>query len=306
MPLTCEFNGADFDSTDCTDVEWSGIYKTLPRGSLTCRECGYPMHAKMSSSDLRFFAHHSALDDERPTCESDGESPEHMMLKKKIASIVRLYGWSAEVEASPRDGDLTRWRADVLATNSDGSRQIAFEIQLSAMSIPEGKARTERYLADSIEAVWITNRTSAKWFARVPSLRIDNDMDVIGGLAQFLSDAWKPWFCPLDDVLRGILNDTIANEVVPTTWGTEHCFALTTDLSAYGIYRSVDPIERRNDALNEVMRLAAERESKMTFQTRPFCPVGRMWLGRRDDQQLDVGDPCPYCSTTLESRASVN
>ncbi|MAT07190.1 MAG: RNA methyltransferase, partial [Acidimicrobiaceae bacterium] len=53
------------------------------------------MHAKVSKSGLRFFAH----DRVSPDCPSNGETAAHRELKAVIAATARAIGLEAEIEA---------------------------------------------------------------------------------------------------------------------------------------------------------------------------------------------------------------
>jgi len=149
------------------------------------------MHAKVSSARSRFFAH----DTLSPSCPSLGETPEHRELKRRIASILRQIGCQADLEATPSTDDHGGWRADVLATSTQG-RRIAFEIQLAAMTIEEGVRRTAVYQRDGISCVWITPR-HPHWFSALPACRIvdqENRLMVDRGLGRLQVSrlSWEP------------------------------------------------------------------------------------------------------------------
>lgn len=169
MPLTAHNpDGAVIDATDVTPQEWAPVYKTSPRAVLACRNCRAPMHAKVSSRGLRFFAH----DRHRPDCPSAGETAEHRWLKSQLAAAVRAAGWDAVVEAEPGAGDAGGWRADVLATSPDGKERVALEAQLAAMTVAEGQARTERYGRDGMTTVWVTTK-NAPWLWQLWGCKVD-------------------------------------------------------------------------------------------------------------------------------------
>lgn len=177
MPLTARGPLGQVDATSCPDAVWESLYRTRPRAELTCRGCQAPMHAKVSSRGLRFFAHDAAA----PKCPSAGETPEHRELKNSVAEMVRAAGWEAFVEAEPGAGDRGGWRADVLAALPEQPRRVAFEIQLSGMTPAEGKERTGRYGADGIEVVWISTR-HARWLYEIPGVRVCRRADALGAL----------------------------------------------------------------------------------------------------------------------------
>ncbi|NJP35772.1 hypothetical protein HCJ94_28380 [Micromonospora sp. HSS6-12] len=120
-------------------LTWAAVHKTRPRVALRCPECGYGVHAKVSTRKLRYFAH----DPGRPAdCAWLNESLEHHLLKLELATAVRAADWHAEMEVRASDGT---WRADVLASSHDGTRHIAWEAQLSPITSEDIQERTERY-----------------------------------------------------------------------------------------------------------------------------------------------------------------
>lgn len=167
VPLTALSEGEVIDATICSDDDFARVHRVRPRAILVCRECGAPVHAKESKYGLRFFAH----DRQQSGCTSAGESPEHRALKRWIADVVRRLGWAACLEEGPGPCDFGGWRADLLAVNPEGTRRVAFEVQLASMPATEGAERTERYERDDIETVWITTR-HAPWLLAIPGVRV--------------------------------------------------------------------------------------------------------------------------------------
>jgi competence protein CoiA len=178
----------DAGRLDATDPElgcgldWSSIHKVHPRIMLTCPDCGYGVHAKRSSRGLRYFAH----DRQRPEhCELAEESMEHHLLKLQLATSIRESGWHAELEVSAPDGT---WRADVMASSPDAARRIAWEAQLSTITVDDIQARTERYDQAGIGSCWVTTRKAVAWMGHVPSIRVAADegtWQVDDGIAGF-------------------------------------------------------------------------------------------------------------------------
>ena len=193
MPLTATGPaGIELDATVCDETLWASVHRQRPRVVLSCRVCGGPMHAKVSSVGSRFFAH----DGLAQTCPSLGETPEHRSLKRMVASSLRDLGYRAELEATPSDGDHGGWRADVLASSNHGTR-VAFEVQLAGMTIDEGARRTELYRRDGIQCVWITPR-NPRWFTALPACRVSDEsgrLDVLRGLGRLTREGaggWEP------------------------------------------------------------------------------------------------------------------
>lgn len=167
MPLTAlGAQGQVIDSTEKDDEVWVLIHRVKPPAVLTCRECGTEMSAKVSKLGTRFFAHHPS----DVECSSQGETEAHLNLKKFIARTLRELNVEPIVEAQPGPDDVGLWRADVLVHAPDG-RRIAFEAQLSPMSMEEGKYRTDRYARDGIETVWVTTK-NIHWLNALPGVRI--------------------------------------------------------------------------------------------------------------------------------------
>lgn len=183
MPLTAKDKlGSDIDSTQCSDELWASIHKVKPKAEIYCRACNSLMQPKNSNKGLRFFRHYVA--DEH--CPSNGETPAHLDLKKRIAIIIRSSGGRAFLESTPSQGDHGGWRADVLAVTED-NRRIAFEVQLAGMTLDEGIRRTEQYARDGISVLWVTTR-KVHWNYGIPGVRVVIDGErllVQHGLAMF-------------------------------------------------------------------------------------------------------------------------
>lgn len=143
-------------------LAWEDLHRRRPRPPLSCRECGHGLHAKVSPTGLRFFAH----DRGAPECCLSGESIAHRLLKVELASAIRAAGWHVELEM-PGDG----WRADVLATSPDGITRMAWEAQLAPATVDELRERTERMTAEGVSVCWVTDK-DRPFIGHVPSIRI--------------------------------------------------------------------------------------------------------------------------------------
>lgn len=190
MPLVAQGPAGLIDATlaDSGSAAWKEIYRARPRVQLTCPACGGCMHAKVSPRGLRFFAH----DASRRVCPLNGETPDHRLLKSAIAAAVRLAGWHAALEAAAPAG---KWRADVLATAPDGSRRVAWEAQLARQHDDDTRARTDRYIDDGVEVVWLFDRLTP---ADLPAVTVDvdqNSIRVAGPVARLHVDHCAPGRC---------------------------------------------------------------------------------------------------------------
>lgn len=217
MPLTCILTtprGATrLDATQLAAKEWARIHRVRPRPILACPECGSRIHAKESHLGFRFFAHDHAQRD----CALSGETREHLRLKGVVATLVRAtQGWTAAVEAAPRDGDNGGWRADVLATGPQG-RRIAFEVQLAPMTAADGAERGATYERDGVEHLWLTPRKTP-WRLTIPTLVLEpaaplaeveaDQLRVILGLYRVGRDgtlAPRGGNPPLPEIVEGLL-----------------------------------------------------------------------------------------------------
>ncbi|WP_405717276.1 competence protein CoiA family protein [Streptomyces sp. NBC_01537] len=148
-------------------LDWGQVYKASPRLPLTCPDCGWSVHAKRSPRGVPYFCH----DPGRPReCSLTNESWEHHMLKLEIAGAIRDAGWYAELEVAAADGS---WWADVMATAPDGTERMAWEAQLSAITVDDIRARPARYRAEGIAVCWVSpHKRTSKWIGAVPAVRV--------------------------------------------------------------------------------------------------------------------------------------
>ncbi|MFF1690764.1 competence protein CoiA family protein [Streptomyces sp. NPDC058254] len=127
---------------------WDAVHRVRPRAPLTCRECQHGMVPVRSPRGLRFFRHAPHA----PRCSmAGGESLEHHLLKLELAQAARAAGFYAEYEVLAPNGS---WRADVMATSTDGKRRVALEAQLSPITAEDVQARTDRYSGEGIAVCW--------------------------------------------------------------------------------------------------------------------------------------------------------
>ena len=89
---------------------------------------------------LRVFAH-----DVRPNdCSSQGESPEHRELKRRVAGAIRAAGGQALIEALPSPSDRGGWRADVLGVGLDERRVAVVRLAFALANPPVALSWLER------------------------------------------------------------------------------------------------------------------------------------------------------------------
>ncbi|MFI8991112.1 competence protein CoiA family protein [Streptomyces antimycoticus] len=148
-------------------MDWAQLYKVRPRVPLTCPECTWGVHAKVSRYGVRFFCHDPGRP---PSCELSNESWEHHMLKLELAGAIRAAGWYAELEVPAEDGS---WRADVMASSPDGAQRMAWEAQLSPITVEDIRARTARYRGEKVGVCWVCpHKKPPQWMGAVPAVRV--------------------------------------------------------------------------------------------------------------------------------------
>lgn len=166
---------------------WPQIHKTRPRAPLVCRGCGHGLHAKVSPTGVRFFAHDAAQSD----CPTAGESIGHRLLKLELVSAARAAGWEAELEVAGEG-----WRADVLATSPE-CRRVAWEAQLAAITTEEIQERHKTMTGTGLEVCWVADRPRI-WIGHVPAIAVAPaaedelpGLQVTAGAARFQGE-WCP------------------------------------------------------------------------------------------------------------------
>lgn len=190
---------------------WKDVHRVRPLAPLSCDECRHPMHAKVSPTGLRFFAHTSGA----PDCAAAGESLAHHLLKLELSTAAREAGADAEMEVRGPEG---AWRADVMASDPAGTWRIALEAQLSPITSDDLKARTARMHEDGVRSVWFSDRAAPPWLGAAPSVRLERGegggLAVAEGLVRFHHFYWmKGPAVPLAEFLQWVF----AGQVVPHT-----------------------------------------------------------------------------------------
>ncbi|MFJ9684003.1 competence protein CoiA family protein [Streptomyces sp. NPDC101194] len=215
-------------------LDWSQVHKSRPRPPLTCPECEWGLHAKVSRYGVRFFCHDPGRP---PSCELSNESWEHHMLKLEMAGTIRAAGWFAALEVPAEDGS---WRADVVASSADGSRRMAWEAQLSQITVDDIADRTDRYADEGIRVCWVhPGARPPQWISSVPAVRV-----------RAPKEREQPWM--VDDGLAGFVYRSGRWEFREETlerfvrWALEGQFVPAEVLRRYRrVYRVVDGERRR-------------------------------------------------------------
>lgn len=115
-------------------------------GIFTCPECGEVVTLRKGSVKVHHFAHRSTT-----SCGyGKGESELHMDLKMQVYDALNAHREVEYVAMEVAVGDV---RPDVLAIIR--GQQVAFEIQVSSLSIEDLYRRTAAYAAQDIAMIWI-------------------------------------------------------------------------------------------------------------------------------------------------------
>lgn len=144
-----EGDGALIISADFLSPDWKVEKKRAKKGEVKylCSVCHEPVTLATSHRDTQFFKHLPGSN-----CpNSQGESLEHARLKSAVYKLCKSLGWDTDIEVAGPD-----WRADVLAT--DGTRKVAFEVQLSGITGETLVERSEKYKRDGITSVWLLKK----------------------------------------------------------------------------------------------------------------------------------------------------
>jgi competence protein CoiA-like protein len=142
------------------------VYRRRPRVVLVCPSCGSLMHAKRRS--LRFFAHDRAQSE----CDAAGETEEHLKLKALIAHAARVAGLQTTLEFVGRG-----YRCDVLISNPEGTRRVAFEVQVSGLTVEDGAERTRRMHQNGIDDVAWVATSPHHWQKILASVQVESQDD---------------------------------------------------------------------------------------------------------------------------------
>ncbi|MBM9624787.1 competence protein CoiA family protein [Streptomyces zhihengii] len=269
MPFTAVH--PDFGLLDATlpdlgcNLRWADFHRQAgSRPSIVCPECAWGVHAKLSPPRVRFFCHDPGRPD---TCTLRHESMDHHMLKLEMAGAIRDAGWYAQLEVAADDRS---WRADVMATSPDGTQRMAWEAQLSRITVDDIRSRTERYTAEGISVCWVSpNQTSPDWIGSVPSICVHpvervRPMAVREGLVGFdpQKGRWVVREERLGQFVRWVLGGTVElvslGRRAPLLWWTSRKSIRARD--AWEAARAEQ--ERAQFAAEEQRRKEAEAEAR--------------------------------------------
>lgn len=129
---------------------------------LLCPGCGEPVHLKAPTQRVWHFAHYQTTRScfPRNDADYDPETPEHRWAKAALARWLAgrpgsdgpLFGQARIVVESriPETGQF----ADVLCTTAEGQR-VAFEVQVSPLSVSDWKKRAALYASAGVADVWL-------------------------------------------------------------------------------------------------------------------------------------------------------
>ncbi|GHF58682.1 competence CoiA-like predicted nuclease [Deinococcus metalli] len=120
-----------------------------------CKFCGKDMTPRMGAIRAWYFAHKREASECPFEAESEKESPQHRILKRTAAEALRRHFGDqvASLEYEVRFPNIKRI-ADAVITLKDSTR-VAVEAQLSPLTLHQLQVRTESYLSDEIEVVWV-------------------------------------------------------------------------------------------------------------------------------------------------------
>ncbi|MFB8443613.1 competence protein CoiA family protein [Streptomyces niveus] len=256
---------------------WETVWKVKPPAPIVCAECQHPMHAKVSYSGLRFFAHAPHA----PDCEIalQGESEAHHLLKLELVSAARDAGAHAELEVRAPDGS---WRADVLATDPAGAWRMALEAQLSPITVTDITARTARMREDGVTSCWFSDRPRPPWLGTVPSLRLsttDNGVVVAEGLVKFARGGWAAApQVPVADFLRWVFTGKVTPHAPHRQlFYPQRQLAQVWTAPQYAVAESAYLVEEEKGQreLEELRALAAAKAAKKRAETDKRNAVSR-------------------------------
>lgn len=122
------------------------------RKGIRCPGCLQPVFLKRGPKVTAHFSHYS-----NTACNtfSEGETEEHLQGKKQLFEWFQLSGQKIELEAYLPE---LKQRPDLLWRTAKGEK-IAIEFQCSHLSFKRMKERTEGYLKNSYQVIWIVGKS---------------------------------------------------------------------------------------------------------------------------------------------------
>ena len=166
MPLRAFIDSEEVIAPALDDAAWDALRETVAaRGAtITLPCCGAEGFMRRSALGTAHFAHKRG----GQTCETAGETVEHLKAKADIIAACRAAGYHAAPEVAGDD-----WRADVLATR--GAARIAFEVQWSFLHLERCEYRQERYARDGVRGCWFFRKPPPQ-LARGDDLRARREL----------------------------------------------------------------------------------------------------------------------------------
>lgn len=146
----------------------------------SCPNCKTEVILKQGRIVIHHFAHKPPTDCSWAT----GETREHLLAKTVIRDAFRARNYQAEYEVEVLSGAGDR-RADVLLTNSNGSR-VAIEVQHTPILFDAIERRTNGYAAAKVPVIWLGILSTKMKEAATPS----NSGLLI---EQYVIRPWEKW-----------------------------------------------------------------------------------------------------------------
>lgn len=163
MLLTAMLDGKRVDATTYTAEAWSELQGSADRTRMVMPLRGIRAVAQTRGPSTRHFAHYR-----KTGCkvEHGGETPQHLAVKEALkVCIDQVPDWHAIVE---HPHPSREWIIDVLAESDDGTKRVAFEVQLSTQTPENYFARSQRYFNSSAFPVWLVPRQLEYHPTKVP------------------------------------------------------------------------------------------------------------------------------------------
>ncbi|MDN3454523.1 competence protein CoiA family protein [Psychrobacter sp. APC 3350] len=157
MAFSCKKDNQTIYSFQYDLKDWIALKKEK-NSDFTMSCCGDLATLKTSRLGTQFFAH--KIRPNSSSCSTDGESDEHMDIKRLVMQELSENGWSVEVEKRGATPNGEEWIADIYAEK--GKAKIAIEVQWSPQAFIETKRRQEKYAQSGVRCAWLLRSGSIK------------------------------------------------------------------------------------------------------------------------------------------------